>query len=174
MRRYKEGTRSGAVSASHELPTTLTSEGHSHLAMAAPRMFEQIVERMPEAVLVADRSGVIVYWNAAAEAMFGYSAAEATGQSLDLIIPERFRARHWAGYRTVMASGVTRYGHELLAVPAMRKDNRRISLEFSIVLLRGDGGEVVGAAAVIRDVTARWEREQTARASGGQTASADT
>jgi PAS domain S-box-containing protein len=139
------------------------------LAMPSTRLFQRIVEGMAEAVVVSDRNGVIVFWNRAAEEMFGYSAAEATGQSLDLIIPERFQARHWAGYRAVMSSGVTRYGREPLAVPAVRKDNRRISLEFSIVLVRDDGGEVVGAAAIIRDVTARWEREQAARASGGQT-----
>jgi PAS domain S-box-containing protein len=141
--------------------------------MFSTRHFQQIVEGMPEAVIVSDRNGVIVFWNHAAEAMFGYSAAEAMGQSLDLIIPERFRARHWAGYRAVMSSGVTRYGRELLAVPATRKDNRRVSLEFSIVLLRDDGGVVSGAAAIIRDVTARWERERAARASGRPTSSDD-
>ena len=129
----------------------------------SPWLFQRIVEEMPEAVIVSDRTGVIVYWNRAAEVMFGHSAAEAMGQSLDLIIPERFRARHWAGYRTVMSTGVTRYGHELLAVPAMRKDGSRISLEFSIALLRDDGGELAGAAAIIRDVTARWERERASR-----------
>jgi PAS domain S-box-containing protein len=138
--------------------------------MPSSWLFQRIVEGMAEAVIVSDRNGVIV-WNRAAETMFGYSAAEATGQSLDLIIPERFQARHWAGYRAVMSSGVTRYGRELLAVPAMRKDNRRISLEFSIVLVRDDGDAVVGAAAIIRDVTARWERERGSRASGGKTPS---
>ena len=133
-----------------------------------PWLFQRIVEGMAEAVIVSDRDGVIVLWNPAAEAMFGYSSAEALGQSLDLIIPERFRARHWAGYRAVMTSGVTRYGRDLLAVPAMRKDDRRISLEFSIVLIRDDGGEVVGAAAIIRDVTARWERERAARGADRQ------
>jgi len=130
--------------------------------LRSPLLFQQIIEGMAEAVIVSDRSGVIVFWNPAAEAIFGYSAAEALGQSLDLIIPERFRARHWAGYRAVMSSGVTRYGRDLLAVPAMRKDSRRISLEFSIVLVRDDGGDVAGAAAIIRDVTARWERERAA------------
>jgi PAS domain S-box-containing protein len=126
-------------------------------------MFQRIVEDMADAVVVSDRAGVIVFWNRAAEAMFGHTAAEAMGQSLDLIIPERFRARHWAGYQTVMSTGVTRYGTELLAVPAVRKDGRRISLEFSIVLLRDDGGAPAGAAAIIRDVTARWERERAQR-----------
>jgi PAS domain S-box-containing protein len=133
------------------------------MATPSPRLFQRIIEDMAEAVVVSDRSGTIVFWNRAAETMFGHSAAEATGQSLDLIIPERFRARHWAGYHAVMSSGVTRYERELLAVPAIRKDGRRISLEFSIVLLRDDGGEVAAAAAIIRDVTARWERERAAR-----------
>jgi PAS domain S-box-containing protein len=133
----------------------------------SPWLFQRIVEDMAEAVVVSDRNGVIVFWNRAAEAMFGHSAAEAMGQSLDLIIPERFRARHWAGYRAVMSSGVTRYGLELLAVPAVRSDGRRISIEFSIVLVRDPGGELIGAAAIIRDVTARWERERAARVGGG-------
>ena len=77
-----------------------------------------------------------------------------------MIVPERFRARHWEGYRHVMATGVTRYGQRLLAVPAMRKDGQRISIEFSIALLKDERGEVTGAAAVIRDVTARWQAER--------------
>jgi PAS domain S-box-containing protein len=129
----------------------------------SPSLYQQIVEAMPEAVVVTDRAGTIVLWNRAAEMMFGHSTAEAAGQSLDLIIPERFRARHWAGYETVMSTGVTRYGRELLAVPALHKDGRRISLEFSIALLRDPSGETVGAAAIIRDVTARWERERASR-----------
>jgi PAS domain S-box-containing protein len=137
------------------------------MSVPSPSLFQRIVEEMPEAVIVSDRAGAIVYWNRAAEVMFGHSAADAMGQSLDLIIPERFRARHWAGYRKVMSTGVTRYGHELLAVPAIRKDGSRISLEFSIALLRDDGGELTGAAAIVRDVTARWERERASRAGHG-------
>jgi PAS domain S-box-containing protein len=123
-------------------------------------LFRQIVEEIPEAVIFADREGMVRLWNGAAETMFGYSADEALGQSLDLIVPERFRARHWAGYRHVMATGVTSYGQRLLAVPAMRKDGQRISIEFSIALLKDERGEVTGAAAVIRDVTARWQAER--------------
>jgi PAS domain S-box-containing protein len=115
---------------------------------------------MPEAVIFADRQGVVRLWNRGAETMFGYAASEALGRSLDLIIPERFRARHWEGYHQVMATGVTRYGQRLLAVPAMRKDGRRISIEFSIALLKDERGEVAGAAAVVRDVTTRWLAER--------------
>jgi PAS domain S-box-containing protein len=118
---------------------------------------------MPEAVIFADQQGVVRLWNRAAETMFGYSAAEALGQSLDLIIPERFRARHWEGYRHVMATGVTSYGQRLLAVPAVRKDGERISIEFSIALLKDERGAVTGAAAVVRDVTARWQAEREVR-----------
>jgi PAS domain S-box-containing protein len=123
----------------------------------------RIVAEMPEAVIFADRDGVIQLWNRGAEAMFGYAATEAVGRTLDLIIPERHRSRHWEGYKNVMRSGSTRYGSELLAVPAVRKDGGRISIEFSIALLRGETGDVLGAAAVIRDVTARWEREKLVR-----------
>jgi PAS domain S-box-containing protein len=128
----------------------------------SPSLYQRIVEEMPEAVIVSDRTGAIILWNGGAETMFGHSAAEAMGQSLDLIIPDRFRARHWTGYQTVMATGVTRYGRELLAVPAMRKDGRRISIEFSITLLRDESGAPTGAVAIVRDVTARWEREHAA------------
>jgi len=120
----------------------------------------QIVENAQDAVIFADRDGMIRLWNAGAEAMFGYRAEEAVGQALDLIIPERLRGQHWEGYRKVMATGVTRYGREVLAVPATRKDGTRISLEFTIVLLRNETGELLGAAAIIRDVTARWQQEK--------------
>ena len=126
-------------------------------------LFRQIVEEMPEAVIFADREGVVRLWNRGAETMFGYSADEALGQSLDLIVPARFRARHWEVYCRVMATGVTSYGQQLLAVPGMRKDGQRISIEFSIALLRDERGEVTGAAAVVRDVTARWEAERELR-----------
>ena len=119
---------------------------------------------MPEAVIFTDRQGLVRLWNRAAETMFGYSAHEALGQSLDLIVPERFRAQHWEGYRRVMATGVTVYGQRLLAVPAMRKDGRRISIEFSIALLKDESGGVTGAAAVVRDVTARWQADRELKA----------
>jgi PAS domain S-box-containing protein len=124
---------------------------------------QQIVEGTHEAIIFADQDGMIRLWNAGAEEMFGYSAEEAVGQSLDLIIPERLRGRHWEGYHKVMATGVTRYGKELLAVPAIRKDGTRISLEFTIVMLRDAAGQPMGTAALIRDVTARWQQERAVK-----------
>lgn len=120
----------------------------------------QIVEETQDAIIFADRDGLIRLWNSGAEVMFGYKADEVLGQSLDLIIPDKLRGRHWDGYREVMATGVTRYGRELLAVPGIRKDGTRISLEFSIALMRGATGDLQGAVAVLRDVTARWQQEK--------------
>ncbi|WP_297008986.1 PAS domain S-box protein [uncultured Corynebacterium sp.] len=116
-----------------------------------------------DAVIYADRTGTIRLWNDAAVDMFGWSTEDAVGQSLDIIIPEKMRGAHWTGWDRVMDTGVTRYGLEPLTAPGVRKDGTRISLEFSIVMLKeGDraDGRVEGVAAVLRDVTARWEKER--------------
>jgi PAS domain S-box-containing protein len=126
-------------------------------------LYRQIVETAGDAVIFADRDGIIRLWNRAAEEMFGYTEAEAIGQSLDLIIPERQRELHWKGYGRVMLDGVTKYGSETLAVPAVTKDGERISIEFTINLLRDEDGKVLGPVAVVRDVTARWIREKELR-----------
>ncbi len=120
----------------------------------------RIVENSPMAIMFADREGKIRLWNSGAETIFGYTAKEALGQSLDLIVPERQRQRHWEGWEKVMASGVTKYGRDPLAVPAMRKDGSRISIEFNVVLVRADGGELAGVAAMVLDVTARWQKQK--------------
>lgn len=124
------------------------------------QLYLQIVENAQDAIVFADRDGIIRLWNSGAQTMFGYSAEEALGQSLDLIIPEHLRERHWEGYRKVMSTGVTRYDKELLSVPAIRKDGRRISIEFSIVILSDEGNELFGVAAIMRDVTEHWQREK--------------
>ena len=121
---------------------------------------QQIVEKAADAIIFADSEGIIRLWNSAAEAIFGYTAEEALGQSLDLIVPEKVRDRHWEGYNKVMATGKTKYGKETLAVPAITKGDDRISIEFTIVLLTNDSGDPLGIAAVIRDVTARWQKEK--------------
>ena len=123
----------------------------------------QIVETVGDAVIFADRDGIIRLWNRAAEGIFGYTEEEAVGHSLDLIIPERQRAVHWKGYGKAMLDGVTKYGSETLAVPAVTKDGERISIEFTINLLRDGDGRVLGPVAVVRDVTARWVREKELR-----------
>ena len=123
-------------------------------------LYEQILTEAGDAIIYADREGIIRFWNRGAQRIFGYSADEALGRSLDLIIPERWRERHWQGYRRVMASGVTKYGQQLLATPGLDKDGRLLSVEFSIVLVKDGQGGVAGAAAILRDVTARWQKEK--------------
>jgi len=121
---------------------------------------EQVLENAPDAILVADKEGMIRFWNSGAAALFGHTAAAAVGQSLDLIIPENLRNRHWEGYWRVMASGETKYKTGLLAAPGLRKDGSRVSLEFSMVLLRDDTGALQGVASIMRDVTEHWQKEK--------------
>jgi PAS domain S-box-containing protein len=121
---------------------------------------QKIVEDTQLAVVFADRDGIIRLWNSGAETIFGYRAEEAVGQTLDLIVPERQRARHWEGYRRVMATGVTKYGRQLLAVPATTKDGRRISIEFNVTLVHAPTGELLGVAAILQDVTARFQQQK--------------
>lgn len=122
-----------------------------------------VVRETPEAIVVAGPDGMIRLWNAGAERVFGYTEAEASGASLDLIIPEKLRARHWEGYDKTMATGQTRYGDTLLKVPATHKDGRRLSIEFSVALLKDDAGVVTGIAAVIRDATERFNSDRALR-----------
>ena len=123
-------------------------------------LYQQIVEGAQDAIIFADEEGIIRLWNSGAEAIFGYSVGEAMGETLDLIVPEKLREKHWEGYRKVMETGVTKYGKELLTVPAIRSDGSRISLEFTIMLLKDTRGQPLGTAAIMRDVTERWQREK--------------
>jgi PAS domain S-box-containing protein len=123
-----------------------------------------LLATMPDAVVYSDAEGRIQYWNKGAETMFGFTAAEAIGQSLDIIIPERLRQRHWDGYDVTMRTGVTRYGAgDLLSVPAIRKDGSRLSTEFTIVPFHDEAGRMIGIAAVMRDVTKRFEEMRALR-----------
>lgn len=123
----------------------------------------RIVQNAADAIIVADASGKISLWNAGAERMFGFSAAESLAQSLDIIIPEAQRKRHWDGYHQVMRTGVTKYGTQLLRVPAIRKDGSRFSIAFTVGLLKDAAGSVEGIFAILRDDSERWETEKELR-----------
>jgi len=119
---------------------------------------DAILNAQSDAIIAADKDGVIIFWNPGAERIFGYSKAEVVGRSLDIIIPLRLRKRHWDGYRRVMETGESRYGHsDVLAVPGIAKDGAQLSVEFTIIPLRGGAQEIVGLATVMRDVTRRFE-----------------
>jgi PAS domain S-box-containing protein len=123
-----------------------------------------LLREAPDAVVYADAEGVIRFWNRGALRIFGHTEAEALGQSLDLIIPANLRERHWQGFRATMATGDSRYGGgDLLAVPALRKDGARLSIEFTILPFRARDGRLLGIAAILRDVTARFEEMRALR-----------
>lgn len=116
-----------------------------------------------DAIIAADTDGKILLWNPAAERMFGCTAEDALGHALELIIPERWRARQWEGYQRVMRTGQTRYETEVLRVPALHKDGRALSIAFTVALLHAADGGIQAIAAIIRDETARWEEERALR-----------
>lgn len=122
--------------------------------------FEQLVDAVGDAIIISDAAGDITLWNPAATRMFGYTQEEALGKTLDLIIPERLRGRHWDGYHKTMATGQTRYGHDLLRVPAVDKAGRALSIAFTVALLHSPQGGITGIVAVIRDETARFQEER--------------
>lgn len=130
----------------------------------AEHLGQAIAAASADAVVASDRDGLIRFWNPGAERIFGHGATEALGQSLDLIIPERLRARHWEGFRAVMASGKSRYAAgDLLAVPALRSDGSIISVEFTITPLHSAACDIIGLIAVMRDVTAKFEETKALR-----------
>jgi PAS domain S-box-containing protein len=117
---------------------------------------EGILSMSSDAIIAADREGIINFWNSGAGRLFGYSPDEAISRSLDFIIPERLRQRHWDGYRRVMETGKSRYGEsDVLSVPAVRKDGTIISVEFTVVPLQ-NAGRMTGMVAIMRDVTSRF------------------
>jgi len=120
----------------------------------------QLFHVLGDAVIVADPQGNIVGWNPAATRIFGFTEAEALGQNLTLIIPERLRPRHNAGFDKSMQTGTTRYGSTLLKVPANHKDGRTLSIAFTVAMLFDESHKVTGVAAVVRDETTRWLEER--------------
>lgn len=128
------------------------------------RFYRTLVRGAPDAVIYADAQGAIAFWNKGAERIFGFSEAEAMGQSLDIIVPENLRQRHWEGFAETVRTGKTRYGAgDVLAVPALRKDGSRISIEFTILPFADRTGHILGMAAILRDVTKRFEELKALR-----------
>jgi PAS domain S-box-containing protein len=124
---------------------------------------QQLVDGAGDSIIVCDAKGVVVYWNRASERIFGFSQADALGQSLDLIIPPRQRQRHWDGYQKTMDTAVTKYGADLLRVPALHKDGRTLSIAFTVSLLTGADGKVTGIVAMVRDESKRFAEDRELR-----------
>jgi len=126
--------------------------------MANQNILEAILKTSSDAIVSTDRAGIITFWNPGATRIFGFESSEAIGRSLDIIIPENLRKRHWDGFHQTMATGTSRYGDgDLLSVPGLTKAGRRISVEFTIVILRDEQQDPAGTVAIMRDVTQRFE-----------------
>ena len=128
-----------------------------------PLLYKDVVEQLPDAVVVADPDGGILVWNRAAEALFGFTAAEAIGSSLDIIIPERFRAAHWEGFRRAVETGRTRLGSQVRTTRSMHKLGHKLYVDLSFGLVTDAAGAVIGSMAVARDCTARYEADKALR-----------
>ena len=131
--------------------------------MQADIDLKALVGAIGDAVIVSDPNGKVIVWNPAAERLFGFTEAEALGQSMDLIIPERLHKRHWEGFDHSMATGTTKYGHDVLRVPAVDKAGRALSIAFTVAMLFGPDGKVSAIASVIRDETTRFAEERALR-----------
>lgn len=129
------------------------------------RFYRTLVREAPDAIIYADAQGTITFWNKGAERIFGFSESEAVGKSLDIIIPENLRKRHWDGFAEAIRTGKTRYGAgDVLAFPALRKDGARVSIEFTILPFFDRTRRILGMAAILRDVTRRFEELKRLRA----------
>ena len=119
-----------------------------------------LIAAVGDAVMVCDAKGAILLWNPACERMFGHTEAEVLGKTMDMIIPERLRGRHWEGYDKTMATGITKYGHDVLRVPAVDKQGRSMSIAFTVAMLHSPDGKVSAIASIIRDETSRFNEER--------------
>jgi PAS domain S-box-containing protein len=133
------------------------------------KLADWILAQTTDALIYSDSAGVIRRWNDAAARLFGFSAGEALGANLELIIPEHLRAAHWAGFNKAMASGSTRLAGRPALTRAAHKNGNKLYVEMTFAVVKDDAGQVVGSVAVARDVTERVEKERAARAGGNTT-----
>ena len=122
--------------------------------------FSDLVHSLGDAVVISDGKGTIIYWNPAAERIFGFSEAESLGSSMDLIVPERLRQRHNEGYEHSMQTGTTRYGDKLLTVPSLHKSGKPLSIAFTVSMIFDEQRQPIAVAAVIRDDTERFNEQR--------------
>ncbi|HCZ13355.1 MAG TPA: PAS domain S-box protein [Accumulibacter sp.] len=127
----------------------------AELAHAGFDLFQALVAQAPDVIIFADRAGTIRVWNSRAEKVFGHSAAEVLGESLDVIIPERLRKAHWNGFHKAIDSGQTRYRNQVLTTRSVHRDGSKLYVELSFGLVRDGTGAIVGSLAIGRDCTAR-------------------
>lgn len=130
---------------------------------AVETLADNILQAMPEALIFADLQGIIRLWNPGAETVFGFTAAQAVGQSLDLIIPERLRQAHWHGFNQAVARGGTIPGRRSLITRSLHQSGEQIYVDMSFAMVKNQAGHMLGALAVARDATARFLEEKNLR-----------
>lgn len=129
-----------------------------------PDLARRLLEDTPDGIVICDPQGVVRYWNRGAARIFGWPSDRVIGATLDVIIPDNLRTRHWDGWNVAIRAGRSKYAEgQLLAVPALHRDGHRISIEFSMQLVKAADGQVEWIAACIRDVTDRYQREVATR-----------
>jgi len=126
-------------------------------------LFRRIVEQTTDAVIFADREGLIRIWNQGAESLFGFPAGEVLGKSLDVIIPEELRRKHWEGYNKAIETGRTRLGSRVLTTRSRHKDGSRLYVDLSFKVIVDDSGHAEGALAIGRNVTERYLADKALR-----------
>ena len=126
-------------------------------------LYRALIEDLADAIIFTDRDGLIRVWNSGAEAVFGHRADEIIGKSLDVLIRDRLRAAHWAGFDTAIETGQLKHMRQSMTTRSIHKDGSDLYIDMSFALVRDDRGLVLGAVAVARDVTDRVKAERDAR-----------
>jgi PAS domain S-box-containing protein len=128
-----------------------------------PGLSEALIEQLADAVIFADRNGLIQVWNPGAEALFGYSGDEILGRRLDVLIPERLRSAHWTAFDAATETGRMKHGRESMTTRSIHKSGDGLYVDLSFALVRDDTGQVLGSVAVARDITSRFRAEKESR-----------
>jgi PAS domain S-box-containing protein len=131
-------------------------------------LLRSVLEGLSDALVLADTAGVIRFWNAAAERIFGYPRAQALGQSLNLLIPERFRPAHDAGFARAVETGALRSGTRVLRTRSNHRDGRRLYVDFTFAVLKDAAGHVFAVQALARDATEAHLQQQAAANPGAK------
>jgi PAS domain S-box-containing protein len=131
--------------------------------LSAGKISQDIMECMPEALIFSDLEGVIRIWNPGAQFIFGFAAAEAVGQSLDIIIPEHLRKAHWEGFHRAVSRGATSHGRRSIITRALQKNGRQLYVDMSFAVVKNQAGETIGSMAIARDATEKHLEEKSLR-----------
>lgn len=140
----------------------MDDEGGIHASMD-DHLLALLLGQSPDAVIFAGNDGTIVYWNEAAQRIFGYAPGEAIGMRLDIIIPEQFREAHWRGFDRALAARDTQYRGKVLPTRAIRADGETIYVELSFAIIKEEAGPVLGALALARDITEHFNQDREMR-----------